>query len=656
MANDRVARIALTASDRKLRQDLARSKRELKTWTRDTSGTIRSGFSTAFGSIAGLASVGGVAAIGKSVLDDSRALTRLAIQAGKSDVAINAFGADMKRLSDATGVGTGELITAAGMIVALTGKFDLAAQSMELLATTSKATGAPMEELGAVVAALVQNMGVEPTELKDALNALTVQGNEGAVEFKDLAGLLAGLTPQFRGLNVELNKGPEALAELGAAMQVAQQGFGTASEAATGLQALFKALTQNADKFKGVKIFEKDPKTGVKTMREFSAIIAEIAASDLAKDPTKLTKAFGSAEAQRAFIQLSDKFETFQDLIRKAKGNDAITAQFERYMTSSAGKIEQAWTRMQNSIARQITPERIDKLSDAAIRLADAVGFAADNWKKFAIAFGAFKVVQFGSAAASLAGNLRKASTNAQGLLGGVSRLGPGLAGAVGQASALTASLFAGYEVGSMLVEQLGLFEDETAVKPTKDDPRGRAGAAKNWQRDLGAAIAELEERRDRVARSLEEGGSARRTGDPRVIEQAEQRLAELNEEISAQKRLFLEPARAEAAALTIFERDHARGTQASDDIIEELRKAVMGMYGDFRPNLRENEVLATFAPELQGRTADELAAIANILERNLQNQEKQTRLLERVASNGPGGGSAPAMHSQIPQTGREPR
>jgi hypothetical protein len=48
-----------------------------------------------------------------------------------------------------------------------------------------------------------------------------------------------------------------------------------------------------------VKIYDKDPKTGVKRLRDFRDIIDGIAASPLIEGPEKLTKAFGRDEAAR---------------------------------------------------------------------------------------------------------------------------------------------------------------------------------------------------------------------------------------------------------------------------------------------------------------------------------------------------------------------
>ena len=406
MNNTRPAEIALSASDKRLRRDLARSKRHVQQFARDVGGSMSGGFKSAFGQIGALGTIGGLAAVGSQVLDVNRTLTRLGIQAGVSQSSITALHKRMLDLSDATGVSTAELAAGASEIVTLTGDYKFATDKLALFATVSNATGAAMRDVAGTAAALKQNLSIDSNDLEEAFNIMLVQGKAGSVELSDLASLLAGIAPQFASLNSEMNQGPKALAELGAALQVAKQGFGTSAEAVTGLQALFKALTSKAAKFKGVQIFQKDPKTGVKRMRAFSDIIRDISESRLAKDPTKLAKAFGSVEALRTFTQLSEKYGEFQTLQRNAMGKNALREDDVRYSESAAGRIEVAWERMQNAVAREFTADRVELLASAAIKLAEAVGFVVDNAGNLALALGAIKVAQFSATLLQLSGSM----------------------------------------------------------------------------------------------------------------------------------------------------------------------------------------------------------------------------------------------------------
>ena len=285
------------------------------------------------------------------------------------------FRQELSQVSRATGLNRQELLNGAAAYVALTGDAAGATKAMALFGKVSNATGASMADIAATAAAMKSNLGIDPKDFEAAFAALHVQGKAGAVELRELATELAGIAPTFAAFKG--GAGVEGLKEMGAALQVLRQGFGSSTEAATGMQALMVSLKKNADKFQkaGVKIYDKDPKTGKKRLRDFSDIVDGIANSKLAKDPTLLQKAFGRDEAVRAYDQLVQNRALLDDLIRQSSDAGAIDRDAATYLASPAGRIAKAWEEVKLKMAEAFTPERIEKFASA---LEKAVVFAAD--------------------------------------------------------------------------------------------------------------------------------------------------------------------------------------------------------------------------------------------------------------------------------------
>ncbi|MCG8418459.1 MAG: phage tail tape measure protein [Proteobacteria bacterium] len=480
--SERVLEILLGVKNRKLRRELRSARRDIDTFAQGASNRLRSSFKDAFGAVAGLGSVAGLASIGKGVLDVDRKLTRLGIQAGKSKAFMHALNSEFDSVSDATGLSSESLVDAAAKFVSITGSMDDARAGAEAFAKTAQAGGVAIDDVAAAAASLQKNLSISGASgFEKGLSILLTQGKQGAVELRELAGLLPSIAPSFTKFG---RAGTEGLAELGAALQVIRGGFGSGAEAATGLNALMKKLGDNAHKFKGVEIFETDPETGAKTFRQFSAIIKDISESKLMQDPQALSKAFGSSEAMRAFFELANNQKSFQDLIKVGLESNAVQEDFGRYMESNAGRIEKAWTRMQNTLARQLTPERVDDLVEALEGLGETVAFVVQHVRHFGIAMGALKLAQWTTGLYGLASSA--AQLGGEGSTG-ITRFarGVGALGAIGAVGTLS------YEIGTLLDKTLKLSD---ALAGIEDTSKGRGELKEDvYLRQTRAAIADLE-------------------------------------------------------------------------------------------------------------------------------------------------------------------
>lgn len=334
---------------------------------------------------------GFLADIGKNVLDFNDGLTRLQITANKTPEEMADFARVIRQASDATGISKESILGAASGYVALTGDMQTATRETLIWAKAAQATNSTVQDMAGLAAALSQQMGIGPQQLEEAFSAVAAQGKAGAIELKDLAGLMSQIAPQWAMFKD--GKGMGGLRELGAALQVVKRGFGgDAAETVTGLQSLLTALVKNSSKFQkaGIKVFDKDPKTGVKSMRSVLDIVEAIGTSKLMKDPTKLEKAFGRVEAYRAFLQLTQNKQALDDLITSSKDAGLIERDLATYMTSDAGRLKSSWEEMKNAIADAFTPERIQAFVAAIESLAQKVGPIVDSIAKVGDLLGAF--------------------------------------------------------------------------------------------------------------------------------------------------------------------------------------------------------------------------------------------------------------------------
>jgi TP901 family phage tail tape measure protein len=129
-----------------------------------------------------------------------------------------------------------------GMAVLTAGGMDNAqalAAYAPILAKTATATRASMDDLGAVAVSLRDSLGVTESGFEGALNMLAYAGKRGQFELADMAKWLPQLAPMYDAMGVS---GAEAVAEIGAALQVARKGAGSNDEAANNFKNFLSKL------------------------------------------------------------------------------------------------------------------------------------------------------------------------------------------------------------------------------------------------------------------------------------------------------------------------------------------------------------------------------------------------------------------------------
>ncbi len=134
-----------------------------------------------------------------------------------------------------------DLAGAAGVLIAGGGQAgEVWRELVPIIGRVATASGASAQDLSQTVLSVVNNLRVAPAEAEQVLAALVQAGKEGQFELRDMAGQFAALSAQAAGLGMT---GPRAVHSIAAALQVARQGAGSASEAANNLANTFRQMT-----------------------------------------------------------------------------------------------------------------------------------------------------------------------------------------------------------------------------------------------------------------------------------------------------------------------------------------------------------------------------------------------------------------------------
>jgi len=415
-----------------LDRSLGASKSKLGRWAKGTGREISRSMHGALDSLTNLGGLGaafGLATAAKDVLEFETRITRLQISSRGTTDQIQKLKAEIFAVGKARGVDPEKLLGGVETFVALTGKVDVAAAAMDTLGEAAAASGSDVNELAVTAAALTTNFGLSGDQMKYAFGVLLAQGKSGAIEMKDLATIVAGLTPQFATFGAQ---GTDALDQMGASLQIMRSGFGSASETATGLSSLMTAMVKNSKQLEhlGVKVFDIGP-DGAKHMRDFAEIAFDLI--DKSKgDPRVLQKVLGRTEAYQALLpMMRGGREEFERLVKAGKGGAAeLDRDFATIAATPAAKIARAKAQIKEVLDAQLA-RFLPDIADAIGAIAKAIGFIADHSTEAIAVFAAMKLGgALGGLGATVAGGAGGGGVlGAAGAAAGAGKRGQGMNG-----------------------------------------------------------------------------------------------------------------------------------------------------------------------------------------------------------------------------------
>ena len=380
MSNSAVANIEIGATTNRLARGLTAARRAFSAFAVNAARGVSAAFSRiklgetgsrALGAFGGDLMGRGMDAIvdgARSVHDFERGLIRFQIATDGTAQTTAALRAQIRGISKDSSVSADQVLAGASQYVALTGDAAGASTAMQAFADIAIASGASVEDVATATASLRTSMGLDSKDIEAAFSAMIIQGKEGAVEIKNLAGELASLAPQFAAFQGA--QGLSGIRELGAAMQVVMKGAGTASQASTQLQSLMGALadTEVLRKLKkvGVAIYDQNGQ-----LRNASDIFKELATNQKLGDERVVAEIFGRKESQMAIRSFREHIGLYGELRKSAEDTGAVQRDKATMLESDAGRIDAALNRVKLTIAEAFTPERITGFTNAIENAAD---------------------------------------------------------------------------------------------------------------------------------------------------------------------------------------------------------------------------------------------------------------------------------------------
>ncbi|HFG1697231.1 TPA: phage tail tape measure protein [Vibrio cholerae] len=267
-------------------------------------------------------------------------------------------------------IGTDQLAAGVDELLGKTGDFEFVQENLENMGLFMQAFGADARSTGALFAQFREKGIRDAKDVMNTIDELYGQFAIGSVNVKDLAAISEQLFATYQG------KGPEAIAQMSALVQLFNKTKGTADQSLTSIQAVFATFS---DKKKveflnrqGIEVFKK----GTKELREPVELLLEIL--DKAKnDPLKLGDVFDQTSLQ-GLASLYDQKD--KDLLRSMISGTAEMGATQQAAADNAATLNAAMTSLNNSFNKFAN----ERLAEPIGELADAINSVDDetiqNW------------------------------------------------------------------------------------------------------------------------------------------------------------------------------------------------------------------------------------------------------------------------------------
>ncbi|MEC7308534.1 phage tail tape measure protein [Vibrio crassostreae] len=270
-------------------------------------------------------------------------------------------------------IDTTTLATGVDTLLGKTGDLEFVMDNLENMGVFMQAFGADAESTGALFAQF-REKGIRDSEaVMKTIDELYGQFAIGSVSVKDLAGISEQLFATYQA------KGPEAITQMSALVQLFAKAKGNANESLTSIQAVFatfsdKKKVEFLDK-QGIAVF----KEGTKELREPVELLLEVL--DAAKnDPLKLGDVFDQTSLQGLSSIYSQENK---DLLKQMTSGTGELGATQEAAAKNAATLNSATTSLNNSFnkfANQRLAEPIQELADAINSVDDET---IQNWLKW---------------------------------------------------------------------------------------------------------------------------------------------------------------------------------------------------------------------------------------------------------------------------------
>lgn len=266
-----------------------------------------------------------VAGPAKEAMEFEHRLRAIGNIADMSAGAVNSLGQSVQQVSKDTNQTTDAMLDAYNVLLGKGMDSSKATAVLGSIGKTATASQASVEDLSTTTFALVDNLHLAESQIPKAMDMLAQSGKEGSFELKDMAKFFPQLTASVATLGM---KGPEAVASLGAALQVAMKGAGSTDEAANN----FKNFLQKITAPETVKNFEKEFGVNLEASLKRAVARGENPIEYMVGLINKLTKGdkfrvgelFGDMQVGNFLAPMMQHMEEYRQIKEKALGASGV--------------------------------------------------------------------------------------------------------------------------------------------------------------------------------------------------------------------------------------------------------------------------------------------------------------------------------------------
>lgn len=278
---------------------------------------------------------------------------RLAALGNTADLSAAQLASIDRRLSGAaraTNQFKADLLSANEVLIGAGVAWGAALDLTPVIGKTATATQAVIVDLAKVAESARTNMRVPVAEMQRAMDRLTVAGQSGKFELKDMARFLPSLTASLATLKLT---GLENVGRLGAALQIAFRGAGEPSEAANNLLNFLNKLaapeTLRNFKKRGVDLERVLRTTRERGLDPFVEVLKQIDQATGGNE-FKLGELFGDQQVLAFVKPMLQYMRDYQDIVAQVgRSEGQVAANFERMMGTTRERWKQFQIQMQTT-------------------------------------------------------------------------------------------------------------------------------------------------------------------------------------------------------------------------------------------------------------------------------------------------------------------
>jgi TP901 family phage tail tape measure protein len=298
--------------------------------------------------------------------------------ADMTDAQIQGLGQSIMAVSRSTSNSATDVQRAMGFLVAAGMETGLAEQQLGTIGKTATATGGDIEDVAKAAFVLGDALKISPQGMEDALESLVVAGKNGNFEFRDMAAELPVLGAGFNALKMT---GADAVATMGAALQIARKGAANSSEAANNMANFMAKLLspetlRKAEKL-GSDLYGVISGAQARGENPFEAAIAEINRITDGGDQKLIGELFGDMQVQNFLRPMLQNLEEYNRVKQESLAADGVIQRdFERMkgtLKKQLGAIGEAIQRVAIQIGNALAPVA-EKLANVLVPMIERVG------------------------------------------------------------------------------------------------------------------------------------------------------------------------------------------------------------------------------------------------------------------------------------------